>query len=136
MITAVDTNVLVDLLHADPTFGQLSRLALKRCRDQGALTVCEVVWAETATGAGSPADLRRALSNARISFSAMNPDAAELAGGRWRDYRRNGGSRTRLVADFLIGAHALVQADRLLTRDHGFFRAYFPDLVIVDPTVD
>jgi len=45
-----------------------------------------------------------------------------------------GGSRTRLIVDFLIGAHARERADRLLTRDRGFYRAYFDELEIVDPT--
>ncbi|HTS69938.1 MAG TPA: VapC toxin family PIN domain ribonuclease, partial [Terriglobia bacterium] len=42
--------------------------------------------------------------------------------------------RTRVVADFLIGAHALHNADRLLTRDRGFYRSYFKRLTILDPT--
>lgn len=44
------------------------------------------------------------------------------------------GPRSRVVADFLVGAHASVQADRLLTRDRGFHRAYFGELTILDPT--
>jgi predicted nucleic acid-binding protein len=53
---------------------------------------------------------------------------ADLAGATWREYRRRGGSRTRVVADFLVGAHAQVRGGRLLTRDRGFFRRYFKDL--------
>ena len=133
MITAIDTNVLVDFIGNDSEFGGPSRVALGRCRDEGAVVVCEVVWAETAAGVDSPAELRERLTRAGIGFDAMNVESAERAGVAWRRYRRRGGARTRLVADFLIGAHAQRQADRLLTRDRGFYRSYFPDLVLVDP---
>jgi predicted nucleic acid-binding protein len=52
----------------------------------------------------------------------------------WSAYRRQRGTRERVIADFLIGAHALVQADRLLTRDRGFYRRYFEGLEILDPS--
>jgi len=55
------------------------------------------------------------------------------AGAAWVEYRRRGGTRERLIADFLIGAHARVRADRLLTRDRGFLRSHFAGLDIVDP---
>jgi predicted nucleic acid-binding protein len=61
--------------------------------------------------------------------------AISLAVGQaWRAYRQAGGTRERVVADFLIGAHALARADRLLTRDRGFCRSYFAELAIIDPT--
>ena len=106
---------------------------MRQSRDEGALVVCEVAWAETAAGVDTPAALRARLGLASIAFSAMNVESAERAGAGWNQYRRQGGTRVRLIADFLIGAHALGQADRLLTRDRGFYRSYFPELAIVDP---
>jgi hypothetical protein len=64
----------------------------------------------------------------------MDQDACTLAATAWRTYRADAGPRTRVVADFLIGAHASTQADRLLTRDRGFYRRYFDDLNVLDPS--
>ena len=69
-----------------------------------------------------------------IALSALDIHAALLAGDSFRGYRRRGGRRERVIADFLIGAHAVAQADQLLTRDRGFYRAYFESLVIIDPS--
>lgn len=134
MITAVDSSVLLDLFIPDPVFGPASRDAIIRCVREGDLIASEVAWAETIATFGEVAAGERALAELGVSFSATAAAAASTAGATWRAYRRGGGPRDRIVADFLIGAHAAAQADRLLTRDRGFYRSYFSRLTIVDPT--
>ena len=68
------------------------------------------------------------------SFSPMTEEATVTAADAWRRYRAGGGSRDRIVADFLIAGHASAVADRLLTRDRGFYRKYFSGVPILDPT--
>jgi hypothetical protein len=134
VITAVDTSVLLDFLNADPAFGTASLEALRSCAGEGPLLACDVVWAEIAGCFPSISACRNTLRELEIEFSPIQPEAAFEAGSAWRAYRPRGGGRTRVAADFLIGAHALYQSDRLLTRDHGFYRSCFKRLVILDPS--
>jgi predicted nucleic acid-binding protein len=134
VITAVDTSVLIDVLEPDPRFGPRSAEALRDAIQQGGLVACEVVWAEVGARFGSTEAAHNALTLLTVGFSALDEPAALVAGASWAEYRRRGGTRERVVPDFLIGAHARAHADRLLTRDRGFFRSYFEDLDVVDPS--
>ena len=133
MITAVDTNVLLDVFGADPKFGAASAQALRRCLKEGTLVASEVVWAETATVFGDARLFQNAMDTLQAAFSPMTEGAAIKAADAWRRYRAGGGPRDRIAADFLIAGHSLVAADRLLTRDRGFYRRYFAALRILDP---
>jgi predicted nucleic acid-binding protein len=134
VITAVDTNVLLDVFGADAKFGALSAEAMRECLREGSLLASDVVWAETATVFGNPQRFEHAMSTLPIGFAPMPQAAAIRAAVAWRRYRASGGPRLRIAADFLIGAHALTVADRLLTRDRGFYRRYFAGLRVIDPT--
>ena len=134
MITAVDTNVLLDVFGADAKFGEASAEAVRQCLSEGALVACEAVWAETATAFQSSERFRRAMADLGVTFEPLSEAPAVKAAEGWRRYRGRGGRRTRIVSDFLIGAHALSAADRLLTRDRGFYRRYFAGLKVLDPS--
>lgn len=133
MITAVDTSILIDLLEGDPEFGERSAAAIAHAAGQGALIACEVVWAEVATAYAPDEDVVEDLRTLGIRFDAMSEASALRAAAVWAEHRNAGGSRRRIAADFLIGAHAMLQADRLLTRDAGFHRQHFTPLEVMTP---
>ena len=133
MITAVDTSVLLDVFLDDPRFGQSSADTLRQCLREGALQACPVVWAELRAAFDDERLFRRTVSTLGVVYAEFSDETASLGGENWQAYRRNGGKRDRIMADFLIGAHALRQCGRLLTRDAGFFRGYFVGLTIVEP---
>lgn len=134
MISAIDTNVLLDVLEDDPVFRKPSLGALRTCEAEGRLIACDVVWAEVAVRFPSAGHLHDVMDRVGVAFSSLSVEAALGAGAAWSRYRQRGGSRSRVVADFLIGAHAQTQADRLVSRDRGFYRTYFTDLAVLDPS--
>jgi len=135
MKTAVDSSVLLDVLGADPVFGERSREALKVAYGAGALLACDVVWAEVRAHFPDDDSFGEMVRTLGVVFQPLSADAARLAGSLWRQHRaRSSVDRSRVVADFLIGAHALLDADGLLTRDRGFYRRYFSRLRLTDPT--
>jgi len=135
MLTAVDTNVLIDVLEADPKFGELSCKAMMKASNEGGLRVCDVVWAELFTLYYDQEEaLKEKLSMMQVEFSPLTDKTSEVAAHCWHSYRKRAGDRRRIAADFLIGAHAMTQCDRLLSRDRGFYRDYFSSLDLIDPS--
>jgi hypothetical protein len=134
VITAIDANVALDILKGDERFGPASRAALIDSLELGAVMACDLVWAEIGGWYPTPGDAYEAIDGLGIRFAAIDPEVAAAAGAVWVEYRARQGMRDRLPSDFLIGTHAWMRADRLLTRDRGFYRDYFKRLRIVDPS--
>ena len=128
MITAVDTNVLLDVFIPSDEHGPQSREWLSAAYNAGAVIICDLVYAELVPAFTSRVSLDGALREIGAALSPVNSSIAYEAGLRWKLYRESGGPRNRIIIDFLIGAHAASTADAFLTRDRGFFATYFPDL--------
>jgi predicted nucleic acid-binding protein len=135
MISAVDTNVLLDILRPDEEFFAGSRTVLEQSWAAGSLVICDLVYAELGVHFASRAECDLFLSELDIRVESLSREASFLAGRTWRVYRKQGGKRTRILTDFLVGAHAQLQASRLVTRDRGFYRDLFPQLKLIDPSM-
>lgn len=132
MKTAVDSSVLFDIVKGAPGAGA-AQAALEAALTQGSACVCAVVVAELGSYFVSEQDLRDFLTDCQIDHDPLNMASALDAARIMRGYARNQGPRERVAPDFLIGAHAMQQADALLTCDAGFFRHYFDGLTVVTP---
>ena len=128
MITAVDTNIVLDVVLRDEVHGRRSREWLRAADRDGSIVICDIVYAELAPAVEDRAALDAVLRELGAQVTVIDTAIAWEAGTRWGQYRRAGGPRQRILADFLIGAHAAVTADALLTRDEGFYSTYFPEL--------
>lgn len=133
MTTALDTSVLLDVFIPDPVFGTHSQRALEQCDLEGSMVIGEVVYAELAAYFSSKEQLDRTLRESDIAVIGSGLDALFAAGRAWKAHRAAGGKRYRIATDFMIGGHAMKQADRLLTRDQGFYRQHFRGLVVTAP---
>jgi predicted nucleic acid-binding protein len=133
MRTAIDSGVILDVVVGDPKHADASEIALRRVASEGALVVGECVLAEIRP-AFSNDDFEQFLDDWNIVFEPSSRESSLLAGAMFQVYlRRRRAVSRRVVADFLIGAHALVTCDRLLARDRGYYRDYFAGLRIIEP---
>ena len=134
MRTAVDSSVLLCILRRQAGWEQW-RDTLNRATEEGVLVLCPVVFAECSVGFASVEEARVQFDSLCIVYDAFTRECAYLAGQLFLGYRREGGSRPYLIPDFLIAAHASVQADRLAAIDRGYLRTYFPRLALLTPSV-
>jgi predicted nucleic acid-binding protein len=132
MTTAIDTNILLDILIPNDFSYDASAAAIQDSA-AGSLVICDMVYAELCIHFGTREERDAFLESTEVGVQSLTREAHFLASRAWRAYRERGGNRSRILADFLIGAHAQQQATRLLSRDRGFYRQLFPSLTVLDP---
>ncbi|MCE9613409.1 MAG: type II toxin-antitoxin system VapC family toxin [Lentisphaerae bacterium] len=134
MISALDSSVILDVLTGSPEFADHSEAALRKALGQGQLIVGECVLAEIVPAFPNPNAVHDFMRDWQLEFVPSSAESAVLAGSLFGRHLKRGGRVGRVVADFLIGAHARIHADQLIARDRGFLRDYFRGLVVIDPT--
>lgn len=129
----VDTNVLLDLLTADPNWADWSERQLEAGRLQGGLLINEIVYAELSVRAARMEDLDAALQGLDVEVVRTPRSALFLAGKAFAQYKARGGRRTGVLPDFFIGAHAAIDRLQLLTRVARRITFYFPTVSVIAP---
>ena len=129
----VDSNVLLDILTEDPTWGRWSEETLAHCADTGLLVINPIIYAEVSVRFDRIEDMDEALPPAVFQRVPLPWEAAFLAGKSFLAYRKRGGRKRSPLPDFYIGAHAAVAGMPLLTRDMARFRTSFPTVQLIAP---
>ena len=129
---AVDSPVLIELLSDGPRADAVEA-CLRQALVGGRVVVCGTTLAEICASLRGGAEVQEALEEMGIHFSPLEAKSALRAGEMQRRYRQRGSGHARTIPDFLIGAHALMQCDGLITRDDRFFRDYFKGLKLIVP---
>lgn len=132
-MTLVDTNVLLDLVTDDEKWSDWSLARLEEAALAGPIFINDIVYAEVSIRYDRMEDLDQMLAEAVIEVAPTPRAALFLAGKAYRRYRGAGGTRTGVLPDFFIGAHAAVAGWALLTRDAGRYRGYFPKVTLIAP---
>ena len=133
MLTAVDSSVLLDVLTNSAEHADSSEEALRRAAGEGALIICECVVAEIRPAFATCGQVDEFLSDWELRFVPSSRESALLAGEIFAAHMQRIRRKRGIIADFLIGAHAKVHADRLLARDLGYLRDYFSSLKLLIP---
>lgn len=129
----VDSNVIIDIAEADPTWREWSEAKLADLADNTVLVINPIIYAEVSVGYGSPDELEAVIGTDAFRREPLPWEAAFLAGRCFQIYRRRGGERRSPLPDFFIGAHAAVMGYRILTRDAARYRSYFPTVQLIAP---
>ena len=132
-MTLVDSNVWIDLIQRDAKWLEWSATQVQGLRQIGALAINPVIYAELVPNYDNSEDLAQFMRLSAAKFMPLSEACAYEAGRAFEQYRRKGGVKTGVVADFFIGAQALTEGWTLLTRDAGRYRTYFPKIKVICP---
>lgn len=130
---AIDSSVLIDLLANGPQ-ADAAEACLRQCLSNGPVVVSDVALAEVCSALHDGSEALAVLEEMSIRFSPLESKSALRAGEMQRRHRQRGGAQARAVPDFLVGAHAMLQCDGLITRDDAFYRQYFKGLKLIVPS--
>jgi hypothetical protein len=129
----IDSNVIPGIWDPDPVWHAWSLNRLRQLSLLHELAINPIIYAEISVSFSTPEALDEKLADMEVSVLNIPRQASFLAGKAYVHYRRKGGTKSSVLADFFIGAHAFVLGCPLLIRDTRRYAAYFPGLRLIAP---
>jgi hypothetical protein len=129
----VDTNVLIVVLEDDPQWAEWSVAQLRAHSKIHELGINAIVYAELSLAFERLEELDDTVVRLGLKLLEIPRPALFLAGRAFLAYRKAGGTRSNVLADFFIGAHAAVAGVAILTRDARRYTTYFPAVRLLLP---
>jgi predicted nucleic acid-binding protein len=135
--TALDTNVLSALWSGESSARGIESVLFK-ARGEGGLVICAPVYCELlAYPSATQGFVQEFLGDTGIFVEfLLDEEIWQRAANGFVAYaqrrrRSGGGTPKRMIVDFVVAAHALLRADRLITLDASRYRQDFPKLRII-----
>lgn len=129
----VDTNVILDVIENDPEWAAWSQAQLDAASLKFRLVINPVIYAELSIAYRRIEELESMIGRAGFRLDPIPREALFLAGRVFLKYRQQRGTKSGVLPDFFIGAHAAVSGIPLLTRDVRRYLTWFPSLKLIAP---
>jgi len=129
----VDTNVLLDVLEEDPRWAAWSQDRLDAAGATETLAINPIIYSELSMAFARIEELEAVIRDAALTVEAIPREALFLAGKAFLRYRRSRGTKSSVLPDFYIGAHAAVMQWPILTRDVSRYQTYYPTVPLITP---
>ena len=129
----VDSCVVTDLADPSSEWFEWSASKLESLDLENHFVINPIIYTECSIAFATIEEIENVISQLDVEIKPMPREALFLAGKVFLQYRKNKGSKTNVLPDFFIGAHAAVEKYSLLTRDKGRFSTYFPSLDLIMP---
>ena len=132
-VILIDTCVVTDLADPESTWFEWSAATLERLDQNNTFVINPIIYAECSVGFERIEEVETLFDHLGFASKPIPKEALFLAGKAFLKYKKRKGSKTNVLPDFFIGAHAAIEGYQLISRDKGRFSTYFPSVELIMP---
>jgi len=132
-IILIDSCVVTDLANEGSSWFEWSASTLEALDDGNKFIINPMIYAECSMGYDTIEEVESLVGVLEFDVEEVPREALFLAGRAYLQYRKIKATKSNVLPDFFIGAHAAVERYKLMTRDKGRFSTYFPSVELIMP---